>query len=491
MTQSRWFVPVWLPAVAMFVAGCAAIDAPTTPNPAAAPGAVFRHADAATTSATFDADWWRGFADPALDALIARASIANHDVLIAAQRLRQARAGTTAAGSRLLPTIALTASGSDTRTGLPDEVRRGLPDTRAVRGAFDLGWDLDVFGAARSAAEAAEFDTQAAAAGADAAQLLATTEVARQYTVWQGARWRLQKLEALLQSQRDTERLTRSRLAQGQASRFDAVRASGETESLAAQLPPLRTLVAATEHQIAVLLGLSPSAPTPGLDASAAPSLPDVPALASGQPAELLTRRPDLRAAERQLLAEGARLREARADLWPKFFLAAVFGREDLRLNLMDLSPVRYGNLALAFTMPIFNAGRLRAAIERQSAREQAASLQYERAVLTALQDVENSLVALAQERARGAALDAAAEARRTGLRHAESLYREGQIDLLQLLDSQRGLIAAELAVIDSRTQRVLDAVQLFKAMGGGWRVAAADPVASNRMPTSLMASHP
>lgn len=491
MTHSRWLGPVLLPAAAVLVAACAAVDAPMAPNLAIAPGAAFRHADADTPSATFDADWWRGFADPALAALIARASAANHDVLIAAQRVRQARAGTTAAASRLMPTVALTASGSDTRTGLPDDVKRGLPDTRAYRGALDLGWELDAFGAARAAADAAEFDAQAAAAGVDAARLLATTEVARQYAIWQGARWRLQKLEALLQSQRDTERLTRSRLAQGQASRFDVARAAGESDSLAAQRLPLRTLVAVTEHQIAVLLGASPSAQTPELDANAAPSLPDVPALASGQPAELLTRRPDLRAAEQQLLAEGARLREARADLWPKFFLAAVFGREDLRLNLLDLAPVRYSNVALAFTMPLFNAGRLRAAVERQSARERSASLQYERAVLGALQDVENSLVALAQERARGAALDAAADARRTGLRHAESLYREGQIDLLPLLDAQRGLIGAELAVIDSRTQRVLDAVQLFKAMGGGWRVAAAAPVASDRAITSMMASHP
>ncbi len=169
-------------------------------------------------------------------------------------------------------------------------------------------------------------------------------------------------------------------------------------------------------------------------------------------------------------MAEAARLREAQADRWPKFFLAAAFGRQDLRLNALDLSPVRYSTAALAFTMPLFDAGRLRAAVERQSAKERMATLQYEKAVLGAVKDVDDSLVALAQERDRSAALDATTLQRRTGLRHAESLYREGQIDLLQLLDAQRAVIAAELSAVDGQTQLALNTVQLATALGGGWQ---------------------
>jgi NodT family efflux transporter outer membrane factor (OMF) lipoprotein len=407
-----------------------------------------------------------------LEGLIAQARAANLDVRIAQQRVRQARAGSTAAASRLLPTVTATGSVSDQRTGLPDEVKRGSPDTRAIRGAIDLSWELDMFGAARAAADAAELDALAADAGVAAAQWLASTEVARQYIVWQGARLRLQQLRALLQAQQETERLTRSRQTDGLASRFDVARAAGEVQNLAAQLPPLQTLVAVTESQILVLLGASPSQPLPALNLEGAPALPQVPLLSAGQPIELLQRRPDLRVAQQQLLAEAARLRESQADLWPRFFLSAVLGQQDLRLNLLDLSPVRYSNVALAFTAPIFNAGRLRAAVERQSSRERTATLQYERAVLGALQDVENSLVSLAQERVRSAALAAAVTSRREGLSHAQSLHREGQIDLLQLLDAQRGLIAAELAASDSHTQRALGAVQLVKALGGGWHTA-------------------
>jgi NodT family efflux transporter outer membrane factor (OMF) lipoprotein len=431
-----------------------------------------------------DAIWWRGFDDAALVALVQRAQLANHDVRIAVQRVRQARAGQTAAASRLWPTVSLTGSASDERSGLPDQVKQGKPDTRAYRGALDLGWELDLFGAARAGADAAELDALSAEEGVDAARWLVGSEVARQYIVWQSARLRLAKLDALLKAQTDTERLTRSKEADGLASRFDVARATGEVQSLAAQLPPLRTLVAVTETQLAVLVGANPNQPLPELNAAAVPGLPIPPRLSVRQPVDLLMRRPDLRVAQKQFMAEAARLREAQADRWPKFFLAAAFGREDLRLNALDLSPVRYSTAALAFTMPLFDAGRLRAAVERQSAKERMATLQYEKAVLGAVKDVDDSLVALAQERDRATALDATTQQRRMGLRHAQSLYHEGQIDLLQLLDAQRAVLAAELSAIDGQTQLALNTVQLATALGGGWEDTPTASTASTQ-PTS------
>jgi outer membrane protein TolC len=258
-------------------------------------------------------------------------------------------------------------------------------------------------------------------------------------------------------------------------------RAAGEVQSLNAQLPPLSTLIAVTETQLAVLVGANPNRPLPELGHIAAPCLPTPPRLSAGQPVELLLRRPDLRVAQKQLMAEAARLRETQADRWPKLFLAAAFGRQDLRLNALDLSPVRYSTAALAFTMPLFDAGRLQAAVERQSAKERMATLQYEKAVLGAIKDVDDSLVALAQERDRAAALDAATQERRTGLRHAESLHREGQIDLLQLIDAQRAVMAAELSAIDGQTQLALNTVQLASALGGGWQDVPATSTQTSR----------
>ncbi len=434
-----------------------------------------------------DATWWRRFNDTALEALVQRAQSANHDVRIALQRVQQARAGQTAVASRLLPTVSVSASASNERSGLPEQVKQGKPDTRAYRSSLDLGWELDVFGAARASADAAELDALSAQEAVDVARWLVSSEVTRHYIVWQSARLRLARLEALLQAQRDTERLIRSRVTAGVSSQFDLTRATGEVQSLQAQLPPMKTLIEVTETQLAVLVGANPNRPLPELDRAPAPVLPSPPRMAAGQPAELLLRRPDLRLAQKQFMAEAARLREAEADRWPKFFLAAAFGREDLKLNALDLSPVRYSTAALAFTMPLFNAGRLRAAVERQSAKERMATLQHEKAVLGAVKDVDDSLVALAQERDRSAALEAATQERRKGLRHAESLYREGQIDLLQLLDAQRGVLAAELSAIDGQTQLALNTVQLASALGGGWQdTATTTAAASARTSTSL-----
>lgn len=452
--------------------------APATPADASEAGGSSA-ALALPAAAAFDARWLAGIDDARLRDLIERAQRANPDLRIALERVRAARAGAEASATRRWPQASITASASDARSGLPDAVKLLMPDTRALRGGLQLDWELDAFGAARAAEEAATLEAGAAAEAAEVARWLAVTELSETYIGWQGARLRLARLESLLEAQHETERLTRSRFGQGEASRFDLARAAGETQALAATLPPLRTQIAVAEHRMAVLVGQSPGRPLLALDGAAEPLLPELPPLAPGQPAELLWRRPDLRAAERQWRAAGARLREASADRWPRLFLSAVTGRQDLALGGVDLAPVRYGNVALAFALPVFDAGRRRAAVEHQSAREREATRQYERAVLRAIEDVENSLVQLGQERRRALAVEAALAERRSGLRHAESLYREGQIDLLQLIDAQRGVIAAELAGIDSATQRALGAVQLFKALGGSWQVGAAVPLAS------------
>lgn len=462
-------------AAALALAACAS-DTTVAPSALPEPPAAFSRADGGSG---FEEDWWRALGDPVLEALVREAATRNLDWRIAVTRVEQARAGATASASRLLPTLTLNSSASDQRSGLPDEVKRGSPDTRAYRASLDLGWEIDLFGAARAAHEAATLDAEAADEAARGARTLATAETARQVILWQGARLRLALLTDLLRAQAETERLTRSREAAGQASRFDVTRAAAETRALEAQLPPLRTLVATSGHQIATLLGRPATAPLAVLADAGTPSLPVVPSLSPGQPAELLRRRPDLRAADRQLAAELARQREAQADRLPRLFIAALLGRQDLRLNGLDLSPVSFSNVALAFAWPVFNAGRLEAFETRATARARGAALQFERAWLLALQEVESSLAALAEERTRAPVLAALRDERAAALRHAESLRREGQIDLLPLLDARRGLIAAELGLAEHRTQLALSGVQLYRALGGGWSLEV-PPTARN-----------
>ena len=427
-------------------------------------------------------DWWRVFNDPMLDQLIVQGLAGNHDARLALARVQQAKAGTTAAQSRLLPSLALTGSQSDSRNGLPAPYKNGSPDTQSTRLALDLNWELDLFGAARAARRAAGSDLLAAEAGIDGARLLVSSEIARQYFMLRSARERLLLLDEILGTLRKTEELTRKRFAAGMASELDVELASGERLNTEALQPQLQTLVVATQARLAVLMGHDPSQAD-----VLVPSVPgawaDTGPVAPGQPVALLSRRPDLRAAEQQLAAESERLKEARLSFLPRFFLNAVFGGQDLTLNSMALAPVRYSNVALAFSAPLFN-GRIRAGIEAQTAREQQALINYEKLVLTAVEEVEVSLAALSDERRRTELLTAVSAARHKALRHGESLYRAGQIDLLQLQTLQRAALAADQTLVESEAQRALNTIQLHKALGGSWQQPATPPATQTSTPS-------
>ena len=242
--------------------------------------------------------------------------------------------------------------------------------------------------------------------------------------------------------------------------------------------------MAVTESRIAVLSGSDASMPVPELHVSAKPFHWCTPTAAlTGQPADLLRRRPDLLAAEQRLSAESSRLDEAKANRFPKLFLSALFGSQELNLNdALSLSASRYSNVAAAFVLPLFNAGRTQAAIDAQSASERESLLAYEQAILSAVEDVESSLASVAGERQRVDSLMAAATQRERAVTHANSLFRGGQIDLLQLLDAQRARLSTELALAESHAQHAISYVQLYKALGGGWQAL---PVPANAVNSS------
>ncbi|MCD2344427.1 efflux transporter outer membrane subunit [Ideonella azotifigens] len=436
------------------------------PSPSVPLAPTFMNDPASAAATPIDDAWWRSFGDPTLTRLVRDALSTNQDVAMALQRVAQARGGADAQASRLWPTVGVQASASRSESGLPEAVKQGQPDTRALRAGIEVAWEIDLAGGVRAARDAAQADAQAAAAGLVGARLLVASEVARQYFVLRSAQEQLRIVQALADAQRQTAARVESRQREGQASAFDLDRARAEADTLAAQVPALRMLVGTTQTKLAVLLGRDPS--TRVVDADNGFAWPAAPAISAGQPSELLRRRPDLVAAEARVGAEALRTAEARAQWWPKLFLNALVGREDLRLNALDLAPVHFSNVALAFAMPIFNAGRIDAGVRVQSARADEALLAWQKAVLVAVQEVEDSLLMRSQESERNAALALTVEHRRRSLQRAESLQREGQIDLLVLLDVQRSVLASELNLSDSRLQQALADVQLYKALGGG-----------------------
>ncbi len=461
--------------LAVLILSACSTTAPRAPAPPVPLAATFSNDNpAAPEAAPLDDAWWEGFGDATLARLVMEAWSANQEVAIALQRVGQARAGADAQASRLWPTVGVQAGASRSRSGVPEPVKQGLPDTRVLRAGVDVAWEIDLAGGVRAARDAAQADAAAAAAGVQGARLLVASEVARQYFVLRSAGERLRIVQALAAAQRQTAVRVESRLREGQASAFDLDRARAEADALDARVPALRVLLGTTQTRLAVLLGRNPSAPV--IDPDSAFAWPAARAIAAGQPSELLRRRPDLVAAEARAGAEALRSAEARAQWWPKLFLSALVGREDLRLNALDLAPVQFSNVALAFAAPIFNAGRIDAGIRVQSARADEALLAWQKAVLVAVQEVEDSLLVRSQEAERHSALALTALHRRRSLQRAESLQREGQIDLLVLLDVQRSVLASELALSDSRLQQALADVQLYKALGGGVaRLAAAD----------------
>jgi NodT family efflux transporter outer membrane factor (OMF) lipoprotein len=462
-------------ALALSILSACSTPALQAPSPSVPLAAAFSNdKPAAPAASALDDAWWDGFGDATLVQLVKEALSANHDVTMALNRVGQARAGADAQASRLWPTVGVQAAASRSQSGAPEPVKQGMPDTRVLRAGVDVAWEIDLAGGVRAARDAAHADAAAAAAGVHGARLLVASEVGRQYFVLRSAEERLRIVRALAAAQRQTAVRVESRLREGQASAFDLDRALAEADALDAQVPALRMLAGTTQTKLAVLLGRNPSAPVVEVDGAYA--WPVAQTIAAGQPSELLRRRPDLLAAEARVGAEALRSTEARAQWWPKLFLSALVGRQDLRLNALDLAPVHFSNVALAFATPIFNAGRIDAGIRVQSARADEALLAWQKAVLVAVQEVEDSLLVRSQEAERNAALALTAQHRRRSLLRAESLQREGQIDLLALLDVQRSVLASELALADSRLQQALADVQLYKALGGG--LAPAQPEA-------------
>jgi len=469
-------------ALAVLALSACSSSTPRTPSPSVPLATTFSNAQPADAEASaLDDAWWHGFRNATLARLVKEALSANQDVAIALQRVSQARAGADAQASRLWPTVGVQAAASHSQSGVPDAVKQGMPDTRVLRAGVDVAWEIDLAGGVRAARDAAQADAAAAAAGVQGARLLVASEVARQFFVLRSAEERLRIVLALAAAQRQTAAHVESRVREGQASAFDLDRARAEADAFDAQVPALRMLAGSTQTRLAVLLGRSPSAPV--VEADPAFAWPAAQAIAAGQPSGLLRRRPDLVAAEARVGAESLRSAEARAQWWPKLFLSALLGRQDLRLNALDLAPVHFSNVALAFAAPVFNAGRIDAGIRVQSARADEALLAWQKALLVAVQEVEDSLLLRAQEAERNAALQLAVAHRRRSLQRAESLQREGQIDLLVLLDVQRSVLASELALSDSRLQQALADVQLYKALGGGLPRTAGTTALASRTP--------
>ncbi|MGC9986543.1 MAG: efflux transporter outer membrane subunit [Polyangia bacterium] len=414
--------------------------------------------------------WWRVFHDPLLSELVDRAQWQNLDMRKAQARLREARARLGVAGAARFPSLEASASASRSGSSAGPGVAGG--NAAAIMGnqfnvGFDAGWELDVFGGVRRGVEAAEADQESAMASLDDVRVSLVAEVARGYIEVRSLQIRLGIARTNLASQTETLELTELRAQAGLVNSQDVEQARSNREQTLAQIPSLEVSLAEAEHRLDILLGEAPGS----LDAclAAAGRLPEVPSgVAVGIPADTLRQRPDVRAAERKLAAETARVGVAEAARYPSFKLSGSVGLEALVQGGSGSTGVFYSLLG-GITAPIFNAGRLKNQVEAQDAVREQAQVAYQQAVLTALQEVENALVALARNRERGDALTRAAEAAHAASDLARQRYSAGVIDFQSVIDTQRTVLSVEDSLASTQADSVLALIRLYKALGGGW----------------------
>ena len=437
--------------------------------------------------------WWEKYRDAELTALVEHALKANQDVLIAMTRLDEAKSAVDAQTARFLPSLSLGAAALDSASGLPAPVKQGMPDIKARQLNLNLNWEIDLSGRVRSARSAAQADSIAAINGINGVRLMVAAEVAREYFTLRGAEQRYRELEALVQLQRERTTLIAQRQSEGYASALSLTQAQAALQELESQLPSMRTEMGSAAHTLARLVGNNPSLPP--VQPDSAWRWPDLQPVASGQPADLLRRRPDLLTAEARYSAQSYREDESKALLWPQIFLSALLGREGLTLNSNTYSPVRYSSVAAALVVPVLNRGQLQANIDAQSARRRETLLLWQQATLVAVEEVENSLLALHEANLRTANILAAESAQQKSVAMVQALQQEGQTDRLTLISTQQALLAEQITLSATQLQATLSDVQLIKALGGGWEQPAASPIALTTpypaTPTSLHGVQP
>lgn len=467
-------------ALAAALSGCAVGPDYVAPVPGAlaVPDAFNAATLAAGDEATL-AGWWQVFGDPILSDLVTRALAANPNVDVAGARLRQARAATTTQQAAFWPT--LNASGSGSRS----ETLRGGgsvidPTTGAVlfrsrsgqssfRAGTDAAYEVDLFGGIRRSVEAARADEAVAVADLHATQLSVAADTATNYIAARNAQARLAIARSNLANQEETVEIVGWRVQAGLVGSLDLEQARALRAQTAASIPALETNYVAAVNRLAILLGQAPGAVKALIDpAQPIPLAPE--SIATGLPADLLSRRPDLVSAERALAAATARIGVATAELYPALRLTGSILGQGATLGGIDDSVL--GNFAASISAPIFQGGRLRAQIESARGGADAALAGYRAAVLTALEDVENALTSTVNSRRREVELARAEEASTNATILARTQYRVGLIDFQQLLEAERSLLSSQDSRSTARADRATAGVQLFRALGGGWQAA-------------------
>ncbi|WP_425339138.1 efflux transporter outer membrane subunit [Azorhizobium doebereinerae] len=428
--------------------------------------------------------WWRRLRDPMLDTLVNEAVAANLDVATAKSSIRQARATRAQQASNLFPTLTgsgsvireqnatsgttTSSSGTSSTVTVDTGSNSGTTTDTQWQGGFDASWELDLFGGNKRAVEAATRALEASDEQLRDTLVTLIGDVTTYYVQARGYQARIDLATRTAVSQRETAALTKRKFEAGSASAVDVAKAVAQAASTEADIPSLQISYAQSVHRLGVLLGREPAALMAQMNRSK--PIPAPPArIAAGVPADILTARPDVRAAERQLAQYTASLGNATAQLYPSVSLTGSVATTALKAGDLAKGSTISWSFGPSISIPIFNGGNLQAGVDLAAAQRDQYYIALRSSVLTALEDVENALVALSRERVRAKSLDESATAYDEAARLSRALYQTGGSSFLDVLDAERSLYTAQDTLLQSRVLIATDYISLHKALGGGW----------------------
>jgi multidrug efflux system outer membrane protein len=458
-----FILPVLL--VLGLVAGCAV--GPDYQRPKVDSPAQYRFGHGATTNSLADLPWWQVFADPALQNLVRVALTNNYDLKQAAARVEQARYQAAAAKSQFFPQVNYGGDVGRGKNALYNNYAdlNGEKESSAVVG-LNTFWEIDFWGRVRRSSEAAR------------AQYLATEEARRSLTISLMSDvaityFQLLDLDRELEIQRaatnayvGSYRIFNDRLQSGVASKLETDRAAAALANAAATIPNLELQIAQTENQINVLLGHNPGTVVRSKFSDQIIVMPEIPA---GLPADLLRRRPDLLAAEQNLIAANANVGVNLANFFPQIGLTALLGRGSPELSEFASGSGNILNIGGTMTGPLFQGGQLRAQYKAAKARFDEAKAAYQQSLLTAFREVSDALIAREKLAEAYVFNGQAVVALDSSVQLATDRYINGKSSYFEVLQAQQELYPAQRALVQNQTSQLIAIVQLYKALGGGW----------------------
>ena len=417
-------------------------------------------------------DWWTRYDDPVLTQLVERALDDNLSLQLQADRIREARAQLGLSRANRWPSLNAQANAArEQQPGafMPAGGPTGAQNQFSVSGI--LSYELDIWGRLGRQKEMADALLTQSVYGTDAIRLNLIADVVTTYFNLRSAQQQLDLTEQTLDSRRQTLELTNLRYQSGAIDPLGVRQARASLESTRALVPSLRQQVHMTHSALAVLVGYTPEELFGELDFGDSQltdiHLPD--SVPSVLPSELLRRRPDIRAAEAGLMASTAQVGATIADVLPRLNLSALAGSAALETGNLFSQATEVWNLGANMSAPILGFGRNRAHIAAAKARRDQAQTQYQIVVTTAFHEVRDALTLYNSSNERVQAVQRQTDAISETLELAELQYQEGAIGFYELLDAQRGLLDAQLALSDALRDRLAATTTLFKAMGGGW----------------------